>query len=59
VASYEGPDLAATLGAQGRRAIAIPAPSAETGAEMIPVSVWGWHLIAAAAGPAADEWLSG
>lgn len=59
VASYDLPDLTLTLSAPGRDAIAIPAPSAEAGAEMIPVSVWRSQLIAAAAGHAADEWLSG
>jgi uncharacterized protein len=59
VASYDGPDLTLTLSAPGRAAISIPAPSADAGAEMIPVSVWRSNLIAAAAGPAADTWLSG
>ncbi len=59
VASYDGPDLTLTLTAAGCRAISVPQPSAETGAEMIPVSVWRSDLIAAAAGRAADDWLSG
>jgi uncharacterized protein len=59
VASYDGADLTLTLSAPGRDAISIPAPSADAGAEMLAVSVWRSHLTAAAAGPAADEWLSG
>jgi uncharacterized protein len=60
VASYDGPDLAVMLTAPGRDPISIPAPSAETGAEMLHVSVWRSGPIAAAvAGRAADEWLSG
>lgn len=50
VASYEGPDLTLTLTAPGHLPISIPPPSAEIGADMIPVSVWGSHLVAAAAG---------
>jgi uncharacterized protein len=58
VASYQGPDLALTLATWGRDPITIPPPSAQTGAEMLPVSVWRSDLTAAAAGRAADGWLS-
>lgn len=58
VASYEGLDLALTLATRGRDPITILPPSAQTGTEMLPVSVWRSDLIAAAAGRAADEWLS-
>ena len=58
VASYEGLDLALTLATWGRDPITIPPPSAQAGAEMLPVSVWRSDLTAAAAGRAADEWLS-
>jgi len=59
-ASCEGPDLAVTLTARGRDTITIPPTSAETGAQMIPVSVWrSGPIAAAAAGRTADEWLSG
>lgn len=59
VASYDGPGLAVTLTAPGGDAITVPAPKAEAGAQMLAVSVWRSQLTAAAAGRAADEWLSG
>jgi len=58
VASYDSSDLTLSLTAAGRDPISIPPPSAETGAEIIPVSVWRSHLTAARAGAPADEWLS-
>jgi uncharacterized protein len=60
VASYGGPDPALTLRARRRDPITIKPPSAETGAEVVQVSVWrSGPIAAAAAGRAADEWLSG
>ncbi|HBW18558.1 MAG: MOSC domain-containing protein [Streptosporangiaceae bacterium] len=46
------------IAAPGRLAILVEPPRQAAGAEMVPVSVWRSELLAAAAGPAADEWLS-
>jgi len=59
VARYEGPGLAVTLSAPGRAPITVRAPRADAGAPLVPVSVWRSDLFAAAAGQAADDWLSG
>jgi uncharacterized protein len=59
VASYDGPGLAITLSAPGRALITVDPPSAGGGANLVPVSVWRSDLSAAAAGPKADDWLSG
>lgn len=53
-----GQDLAITLSAPGQPALRVEAPSAAGGAELTEVSVWRSHLLAAAAGPGADEWVS-
>jgi uncharacterized protein len=54
---YEGPGVL-TVSAAGHPALAVAAPSADTGSEMLSVSVWSSTVMAAAAGPVADSWFS-
>jgi uncharacterized protein len=46
------------LSAAGHPPVRVRAPSADADAEMLPVAVWSSKLHAAAAGKAADDWLS-
>jgi uncharacterized protein len=54
---HDGPGLL-TVSASGHPALLVAAPSAESGAEMLRVSVWRSTVMAAAAGPSADSWFS-
>jgi uncharacterized protein len=47
-----------TVSAGRGPALAVPAPAEVRGAEMLWVTVWSSKVLAAAAGPGADEWFS-
>jgi uncharacterized protein YcbX len=51
-------DRALTVSAAGHPDICVPAPLAQSGAEMLRVTVWSSTVLAAAAGKAADSWFS-
>jgi uncharacterized protein len=51
-------DQALTVSASGYPELSVPAPSGDDGCEMLAVTVWRSTVMAAAAGPAADAWLS-